>query len=214
MKKLFSDISIFINQKRKIPRNYPFIMHPEEKDLFKALLSDSKNYLEFGLGGSPIFSLINSRTQIVSIDTNHSWIAFMKKFKIIQKFLGDRLKIYYIDIGPTKSWGLPINDSSQEKFENFSSQIFSLEDPKKFDVVLVDGRFRVACTLQTILNCNQNRNLKILIHDYSLREEYKEVEKFLTISEFSRTLYAFTIKENINYDEVKNSYEKFKNNPN
>lgn len=212
-KKIRSAISIFFNQRKKTPRNYPFVMHLEEKELFKRIIQNSKCFLEFGLGGSTIFSLINSQTTIVSVDTNKEWIGFMKKYRIIRENLEKRLKIYYIDIGATRQWGFPVDESSIEKFPDFSSKIFYAENPSQFDTVLIDARFRVACVLQTILHCYKNPNLKILIHDYSIRKEYHEVEIFLDIIEHDRSLYVFKIKDNIDLDLVQNTYEKYKNIP-
>lgn len=210
IKKLGNKISVFINQRKKIPSEYPFIMYDEEKELLKKIIKNSKNYLEFGTGGSTIFTLINSETFVTSIDTNEPWISFIKKYKIIKNNLAKKLEIHFIDIGPTKFWGYPVDDSHKEKFPKFSSEIFNITDCSKYDTVLVDGRFRVACALQTILKCHQNKDLKILIHDYSIREDYKIVEKYLDIVETSKTLFVFKIKEDVNLTEVAKEYENYK----
>lgn len=205
------DLVTWINQKRSIPKTYPFIMHEDEKELLKKYVQNATNYLEFGLGGSTIFSLINSDANIISIDTNKDWISFMKSYKFIKNNLDKRLSIYYIDIGPTKGWGYPVDESKNENFHKFSSEIFKLTDPSIYDLILVDGRFRVACTLQSILNCQNNKNLKILIHDYSFRDEYKVVEKYLNRDESINSLYVFSIKEQIDKDDLVKGYELFKN---
>jgi hypothetical protein len=70
IKKNLRRLEIWIDQKRKTPKVYPFIMHNDEKELLKKHLSNSKNYLEFGLGGSTIFALLHSETEITSVDTN------------------------------------------------------------------------------------------------------------------------------------------------
>ena len=84
IKKLRERISVFINQRKEIPSEYPFIMFDEEKELLKKIIRNSRNYLEFGTGGSTIFTLINSETFVTSIDTNKPWISFIKKYKIIK----------------------------------------------------------------------------------------------------------------------------------
>lgn len=205
------DLVTWINQKRSIPKTYPFIMHEDEKELLKKYVQNATSYLEFGLGGSTIFSLINSDANIISIDTNKDWISFMKSYKFIKNNLDKRLSIYYIDIGPTKGWGYPVDESKNENFHKFSSEIFKLTDPSIYDLILVDGRFKVACTLQSILNCQNNKNLKILIHDYSFRDEYQIVEKYLNRDESINSLYVFSIKEQIDKDDLVKDYELFKN---
>lgn len=210
MKKLLSKINIIQNQLRAVPKEYPFVMYEEEKVLLKKYLKNSRKYLEFGLGGSTLFALINSNANIVSIDTNESWINFMKKYKIVKQNLGQRLEINYINIGPTKGWGFPVDDAHKEKFPDFSGKIFSMIDPSEFDVVLVDGRFRVACVLQTIINFKEFPQIKILVHDYSLREDYKIIEKYLDIVENEKTLYVFKLKNDLDLNQVQEDYDIYK----
>lgn len=211
LKRLENDLVTWVNQKRSIPKTYPFIMHDDEKELFKKYIRNSVNYLEFGLGGSTIFSLINSNANVTSIDTNKDWISFMTSYKFIKNNLNHRLSIHYIDIGPTKAWGYPVDENNNENFYKYSSEIFKITDPSIYDLILVDGRFRVACALQSIIKCHKNKNLKILIHDYSFRDEYKIVEKYLTIDEFTNSLYVFSIKEAIDFEELMKDYELNKN---
>jgi len=213
IKKLIENYKINTNKKKAIPTYFPFVMYEEEKELFKKYIQHSKGYIEFGLGGSTISSLIHSQTIIHSVDTNDSWINFMKEYKIIQDNLDHRLKIYKIDIGATKSWGYPVDDSKKENYKIFSSKIFSEVDLTQIDTVLVDGRFRVACTLNTVLYFNNLKNINILIHDYSLREDYKIVEKYLELKEKAKTLYIFKIKENIDIIQLKEDISKFENHP-
>lgn len=210
IKKYLEKLRTARNQKMEIPQEYPFVMFEEEKELLKKHLLQTKNYLEFGTGGSILFALINSEVNITSVDTNIGWINFIKKYRIIRNNLEKRLKIFFVDIGPTKHWGYPVDDREQAKFPDFSSKIFQLSDPSKYDLILVDGRFRVACTLSSILHCHQNKNLTLMIHDYSIREDYKIVEKFLEKTDEAKTLFVFKIKENTNLAEVQELYEQDK----
>lgn len=210
MKKLREKISTAWNQQLRKPKKYPFVMYEEEKLLLKKYLLLSKKYLEFGLGGSTIFALIETNVEIVSVDTNVGWINFIKKYRIIKNNLHKRLQIFYVDIGPTRSWGYPQGEASRDKFPDFSTKIFESVDCNEIDLVLVDARFRVACVLQTILHGHTNPELKILVHDYSIREDYKIVEKFLDIVETSRTLFVFSIKKDVDLEAVKSVYENYK----
>lgn len=204
-------IITYLNQKKYIPENYPFIMHEREKQLFKKYIVESKNYLEFGLGGSTIFTLLHSNANIVSVDTNKKWIRFMEGYRLIKRSLGDRLVIHYVDIGPTKNWGYPVDEEKAENFYKFSSSVFQLRQINDVDTILVDGRFRVACVLQSVLQCGENKGLKILIHDYSFREEYHVVEKYLDLVEKVQSLYVFEIKNDADVQKIKQDYERYKN---
>jgi len=211
IKKKLREFEIWIDQKRRIPKVYPFIMHDDERALLKKHLQHSKNYLEFGLGGSTIFALLHSEAEITSVDTNREWISFMKGYKLVREHLGKRLNVVFTDIGKTKSWGFPVDETDSKNFYKFSSEIFEKTDASVYDLILVDGRFRVACALQSVLNCQNNRDLKILIHDYSFRDEYRIVEKYLDKIEFVNSLYVFKVKDGIDDNELKKDYEKYKN---
>lgn len=193
-----------------IPKDYPFVMFEEEKGLLKKNLQNSNNHLEFGTGGSTIYTLINSDANIVSVDTNQNWLSFMKGYRIIEENIGKRLQIHFVDIGPTKNWGFPVDESHREKFPDFSAEIFAKSDASQYDTILIDGRFRVACTLMAIYHCHANRNLTIMIHDYSLRKDYEIVEDFLDITETAKTLFCFQIKKDVDLSKVLSCYEKYK----
>ena len=83
-------------------------------------------------------------------------------------------------------------------------------------MVLVDGRFRVASTLETIKRVDDN--CFILIHDYrqpnNTHRGYEFVEKYLDIIEFKDNLYVFKKKQNINFMELEMDLEKYNTIPN
>lgn len=203
---------MYWDQQRDSPEYYDFIMTEKEKDLLKKVIITSKNYLEFGTGGSTIFTLENSSADIVSVDTHQLWLDHMKKYRIISKNLGKRLELIKVDIGPTKNWGFPINTENRCSFPDFSSAVF-LNNSTSFDTVLIDGRFRVACTLKSILHLQSVNGLRILIHDYSFRSAYHIVEEFLHVVESADSLFVFGIKKNVDLDKIKNLYEYYKYNP-
>lgn len=205
---LLKKYKTFQDMKLAIPKIYPFVMHQDEKELFKKYIQKSHNYLEFGLGGSTIFSLINSKCAIYCVDSNQQWLDFMNKYAIIKEHSTNRLRIFLEDIGPTKDWGYPVDDSHKELFPNFSKNVFDQIPIKDIDLILIDGRFRVACTLMSIIQCYENRtNVHLMIHDYHLRPNYKLVEKFLDKVDGVNSLFVFKIKDNINLNEVWQCYD-------
>ena len=94
-------------------------------------------------------------------------------------------------------------------FSNYSKQIFE-KYKNDYDLVLIDGIFRVACTLQVILNCKSD--IKILIHDFNYRPYYHILYKYLDLIYSIDSLALFSIKEDIELEEVKMDYEKYKYN--
>lgn len=193
----------------------PILMTEDERELFVKSISESKEYLEFGSGGSTFIVLKTTNANIISIESDINWINHMRDNKTIfeeEQFC--RLKFVHIDIGEISIMGMPKDKSKLESYPKYSEEIFKILDKNKIDkidTVLIDGRFRVACTLNTILNCNENT--KIIIHDFFNRDEYHIVLNYLDIIEKANTLGVFKIKENINKNEISNIIEQYKYNP-
>lgn len=110
--------------------------------------------------------------------------------------------------------GYPIEDVN-ESYTKYSSEIFNALEKNnyKIDTVFIDGRFRVACTLKSIEKFYNNKDLRIIIHDFWNREHYHIVLNYLDVVDKVDTLGVFKIKENINFDKLKNDYDEYKNNP-
>ncbi|TVL55390.1 hypothetical protein A9X76_10320 [Brachyspira hyodysenteriae] len=193
----------------------PILMTEDERELFVKSISESKEYLEFGSGGSTFIVLKTTNANIISIESDINWINHMRDNKTIfeeEQFC--RLKFVHIDIGEISIMGMPKDKSKLESYPKYSEEIFKILDKNhinKIDTVLIDGRFRVACVLNTILNCN--KNIKIIIHDFFNREEYHILLNYLDTIEKSNSLGVFKIKENINTDEINKLIEKYKYNP-
>ena len=92
-------------------------------------------------------------------------------------------------------------------FPDYSKKVFK-DFPKNYDLVLIDGRFRVACALQTILNTNDD--VIILWHDFTDRPYYHEILKFLEIKHTAGTMVLLKKKENTDKKEIEKLFEKYK----
>jgi len=196
------------------PLFYPWVMSKNEREAFDKILKKSEGYLEFGSGGSTIRALQKSKAKIYSVDSSLEWFEFMRKYFFVRYFEKRRLHFFLINIGVTKGWGYPVNDSSKHLFPQYSSNIFKNVDVENLDTFFIDGRFRVACTLKVILQVSafDNRNKIILIHDFwnCNREYYHVVLNYLEIIEMVDSLGVFKIKENLNISDVENDYEQYK----
>ncbi len=76
----------------------------------------------------------------------------------------------------------------------------------KPDLVLVDGRFRVACALQAIVNTMPG--VEIMIHDFFARQHYYDVLHFADIVDCADNLVVLRAKQPIS-DSIGKSIEKF-----
>lgn len=202
-----------IDQFSPYPVFYPFIMSEAEIAVFDEEIKRSKNYLEFGLGGSSLRAIQKSNAKIYTVESSAEWLASMRRYLAIRYHENRRLNIFLMDIGATGDWGYPKSESNLEVFEMYSSKIFDLIDKTLIDLVLIDGRFRVACTLNLIMECYENDNLKILIHDFWNREKYHIVLKYLEPIRRVDTLGLFSIVDDVDIESVKLDYEIYKLNP-
>lgn len=181
----------------------PFMpMHASNAEihLFSKYITQSRSYLEFGCGGSTFLTLYISQAQILSIESDPSFIAQLSSYPLIQQdqtSQNPRLRFYPIDIGRVGKWGFPIDENYKESFPLYSQKIFtelSSEQIAHIDTIFIDGRFRVACVLSVLLHCSES--VMILIHDFFNREHYHIILEFLTCIERIDTLGVFHPKPN------------------
>lgn len=177
-----------------------------EKELFllqKALMQ-SQNYLEFGSGNSTVMATeTETIRQITVVESDASfWKEKLLSIPSIKHAVHTkRIKPLLINIGTTGEWGYPIDNSCQNQWPLYSSLAF--QEKASYDLVLVDGRFRVACILQACLNCSSET--KIMIHDFFNRPYYFVVCPFLKLEKRVDTLGIFTINKN-KYIDILNEY--------
>tara|TARA_Y100000591_G_C21756673_1_gene657759 strand:- start:319 stop:867 length:549 start_codon:yes stop_codon:yes gene_type:complete len=178
-------------------------MKNDEKKLFRKYIKQSKYYLEFGSGGSTLEAnkYINN---ISSIETDNKWIEKIKK-------INNKINFIYINIDciwwEYVSWNnnqkLP-SDKQKEYWIKYSN----LKINFKPDLILIDGRFRVA-SLLNLYNQIDNNTI-ILFHDYTTRKQYHIVELFYDKIECINTLQVFKKKLNIDnnlLEEKRKEYE-------
>lgn len=213
MKERLKNIIRCIDRTSPYPLFYPFVMSRDEKSFFDETVRNSSHYLEFGLGGSTLRAIQKSKAKIYTVESSSEWINQMRKYLILRYAEHKRLHIFPVDIGPTRDWGYPEPDNDKNLFEAYSSSIFESIDPENIDLALVDGRFRVACTLKIILSCHGNKQLRILIHDFWNRPQYHVVLRYLDVVERVDSMGKFMIKNDVDIRSIQNDYEAYKFNP-
>lgn len=192
------------------PVYYHFEMSKNEQKMFDKYIKRSKYYLEFGSGGSTLRALQRSKAKIYSVESSLDWIDYLNRYLIVYLLKNKRLLLYHADIGNTQDWGFPASDDSKNLFPNYSNGIFGCLNSDRIDTILIDGRFRVACVLNVILNLSSVDEPAILIHDFWNRENYHILLKYLTEIDSVETLGVFKIKNKVDIDSVKQDYNIYK----
>jgi hypothetical protein len=143
-------------------------MTAPEIALLDRMMTPLTRYLEFGAGGSTIFALERCAT-VTSVDSHPDWL------KAVRDAAGagsSRLTTIQADIGEVKEWGYPVDESEPGIFSRyFHAADYSLNDA---DLILVDGRFRVACFAHVVAMGFKG---PIMFHDYRDRPWFHDVEQ-------------------------------------
>lgn len=169
--------------------------------LFKRIVPKSSVYGEYGMGASTKWVYRNTTAKIVAVDTSEEWV------KNVEGSLGgsDRAALRWVDLGPIKEWGWPTTYVGRKQIPDYTEGIWNYD--QKPDVVLVDGRFRVACFLTSLLNGAPGT--RIIFDDYNVSPHYHVVEEVLERADNCGRQALFVIPENIDRGRVADLREKF-----
>lgn len=154
---------------------------------FHDMLKSATLYLEYGSGGSTCLAA-KLRKRFVTVDSDPYFLnAVKKKIKSAGLYDESTQKYLYADIGPTGSFGKPLmaNWSGKKRkalFSNYQNKPWDICG-RDFapDLILIDGRFRVACALKTILMLSGRRDWTMIVDDYKGRPHYRAIEKFAVL---------------------------------
>ena len=177
------------------------LMSPDEGLLLLDLLrgKHTKHYIEWGSGGSTelISWLLMSKQlshassfRAYSVESSLPWIETLnnRSSLVAQAVSEGQLRFLHGDFGPTGVFGFPKEEPSRLPSGAAMRYIDPVDVPsqRKFDVALVDGRFRVACAYSAALRLAPNGT--ILLHDFGppmLPARRSEYESLLREGHFS-----------------------------
>lgn len=176
--------------------------------LLTANLLDSKIYLEFGAGGSTVLAGRLGVRTIVSVDSDSRYLHEIG-LKMKDAAITSEYHAVPVDIGPTGNWGRPQTTEAFRRWPTYSVAPWRLLDKLGLlpDFVLIDGRFRVACFLTTLLSVKAGT--KILFDDYLGRSHYKVVESFVDSPVMCDRAALFTAPECIDHRQLAFSLATF-----
>jgi protein O-GlcNAc transferase len=150
----------------------------KDKQMFYKYLNKCKIYFEYGSGGSTYQASIRYNiTKIFSVESDKEWLNFLKQ-KITSKNV---IHLFNeMNVQP-KTWGHPGPNSTQAQHINYSNHIrnLTLEEQKSINLILIDGRFRVACCLKCFDIINQD--CLIVFNDFLDRPTYHVVLDYYDI---------------------------------
>ncbi len=183
-------------------------MSEAEVTLFTKYLHEQKVVIEFGAGGSTGLAIKTGVKQLYSVESDLEFIKKLQEYTLIQKAVEEgQVQFFHINIGPVGAWGYPRDRSSQENWPKYYSDIWQ-KVPESADLVFIDGRFRVACALQSLSHIN--KNAKVIMHDFWDRPSYHDVLKFFDAIESADTLVVLQPKDKIDQNLLSAMIEQYK----
>ncbi|MEM7665846.1 MAG: hypothetical protein AAF250_08310 [Pseudomonadota bacterium] len=160
-------------------------------------LRDAGSYLEYGSGGSTALAAELGVPQIVSVESDKALLD--KSIDTARSLNGDvNLTPHPVNIGPTGDWGRPIDKTASTNWPAYCSTAWthyrddSLPTP---DVILIKGRFRVACFLVSMAFAKPGAG--ILFDDYFDRPHYHIVEKHFSPVDKAGRMAEFTVPTDV-----------------
>ena len=165
--------------------------------LFKKLTKGTKVYGEYGCGQSTLWIARNTNNTILCVESSQKWAERIERF--VPNV--NKLKIDLINLGPTVSYGYPKTYEKREQFTLYCNSIWNHKGLIP-EIVLIDGRFRVACFLTCLLKAKSGT--KLIFDDYLSNPHYHVVEEFLKPREFCGRQALFIVP----IIEINSFYEK------
>lgn len=182
--------SVYAGEIKSVPH-----MEPVGIDLLARQLVDCTIYLEYGSGGSSVMASKTNVRRIYSVDSDKAFLnGVSEKIASVGALAGVYVPIY-VDIGRTGDWGVPQEPNAAERWPNYVNEPWSVmkvhdESP---DLILIDGRFRVASFLISALLAKPG--CVVLFDDYFDRPHYHVVEKYIKPLDQAGRMAKFIVPE-------------------
>lgn len=184
-------------RKRFIGFDVPSEPHFDAKsvDYFKERLAASKLYLEFGSGGSTVLAAKLGRRGF-SVDSDPFFLRGVRK-----KIAGTNhsMKLVHADVGNTGAWGRPRSAKPTEenlaRWRNYVEVPFRDIGDEFYDLILVDGRWRVCCALNTLREGAARKATFTLLFDDYRRKSYHRIEAFAEVTRMVGRMAVIEVEE-------------------
>lgn len=154
---------------------------PETEKWFQDRIGSVKSYLEYGAGASTLL-IADARIPAISVESDADYADAVRA--VIPN--NNQSRIVAVNIGRTQDWGYPLwmfkTTGAVQKWKAYpKAGPAELDETVPFpDLVLIDGRFRVACCLSMVkASIVRKQPTQILFDDYALRPHYAVVEQVI-----------------------------------
>lgn len=142
-------------------------MPPAALSKWRDEISRARTYLEFGAGGSTI-EAARTVKNLVTVETDKAFLD------VVASKVDGPANFYplHVDIGMTRDWGRPVmtirTKARLTKWRRYASAPWDMMERLGIvpDLILVDGRFRVASVLESMLRLPEESDALFLMDDF------------------------------------------------
>ena len=180
---------------------------PNDRIMYYKYLDKSKYYFEFGSGGSTYqASIRNNIYSIICVESDIEWLNKLKE--IVNNTPKINFKYCNMNTLPN-TWGNPGPNSTEKDWIEYSDVITKIDERllSNLDLVLIDGRFRVACCLKCYNHINNN--CIIIFDDFLDRPYYHVVLEYFDIIEQTTDNKMVVLKKKIGKNIPKELIAKY-----
>ncbi|MEB3188446.1 MAG: hypothetical protein VKP72_13520 [bacterium] len=192
-----------------IDSDLPSTPHMDDEGLacFTRFISGATCYLEYGSGGSTVMAARTSSVRtIITVESHPEWASRISRGI---RTPDGKLHVEYCNIGPVKDWGVPATMEMAATFHHYMTKPWdrarSLQE--KPDLVLIDGRFRVASFLYSLISAEIGT--PILFDDFIDRPEYHVVLDFCEMTEKHGRMAVFHAHRELNLPEFSKTLARY-----
>jgi len=171
-------------------------LKPNDTKLFYSYLDRCSNYLEFGSGGSTYQACLRPNVKrVVSVESDLRWIQMLQsKLAPLPSIEQKQIDFKFIDLKTRPhTWGYPGSTCGIDAKLKYSNVINEFVDAQQLDLILIDGRFRVACCLKCFANISND--CVIAFDDFIDRPQYHIVLDYYDIIDDTKDKWLVMLKK-------------------
>lgn len=158
---------------------------PAALEYFRSRVVEGCRYVEYGSGGSTVLAA-RAGAHVISVESDPHYRRSVAK-KVTAAVPDNHADLIHADIGLTREWGRPVltrpTASRVAAWTQYLEAPWSRPelDGRDPDVILIDGRFRVAAALTCLKHLGADARSEILFDDYVDRPHYRVVENYMPL---------------------------------
>jgi hypothetical protein len=179
-------------------------------ELFETLLQRSQLYMEYGSGGSTVLAAHLGK-DFVSVESDRNFSkAVTGRIGTTQR----SANIVAVNIGTTGAWGAPLftrpNEGRLQSWKQYVIAPWLRLPPGTIpDLVLIDGRFRIACALYSLMQLHGREDVTILFDDYGDRRNYHVIESFARLEQMAGRMAVFHPRSDVAIEDLAAALDRF-----